>query len=450
MDKTIKKEEMLLFNRSLEIGRISKDLYQTYSVKNGLRNEDGTGVLVGLTKISDVIGYHRDENGNKIDDEGKLIYRGIDVKDIIDNAEFDEACVFEEVCFLILFGFLPNKEQFDSFRKILSKKYKLPNGFLEGEILRFPTANLMNKMQQDVLTLYSYDKDPDDVSLEHIIDQGLHLVAKMPSLMCFNYQSKIHHFDNKSMFIHHIDYSKSIAENILILTRYDREYTKKEAEVLDTALVLHADHGGGNNSTFVNVVMSSTGTDIYSSFAGAIGSLKGPKHGGANLKVADMMDEVIETIGYTHDKEVIRDLINKILDKKFYDESGLIYGMGHAVYTLSDPRSKILKSKAKELAEEKGMTKQFEFYELFESIAKEELYKRKGINVSSNVDFYSGFVYQMLNIPRDIYTLLFATARSIGWLAHNIENQLYSGKIVRPATKYVGELHKYIKMGERE
>lgn len=444
----MKKEVMNLFERSKACGEINKDWYAKYEVKNGLRNEDGTGVLVGLTKISDVVGYHR-ENGKKIDDYGKLIYRGIDVKDIIGKASHKSACLFEEVCFLILFGFLPNEDEFRLFRQVLSKKYKLPNGFLESKILRSPTHNLMNKLQQDVLTLYSYDKTPDNVSIEHIIEQGLHLVAKMPSLVCYNYMSKIHYFDKQSMFIHHIDYERSIAENILYMLRADQKYTEKEAEVLDVALVLHADHGGGNNSTFVNVVMSSTGTDIYSSFAGAIGSLKGPKHGGANLRVSAMMEEVIDEIGYTDDKEKIRGIITRIMDKDFYDNSGLIYGMGHAVYTLSDPRSEILEEKAKELAEEKGLMNEFNFYQLFEKVAEEEMFARKGIHVSSNVDFYSGFVYKMLDIPKDLYTLLFVTARSIGWLAHNLESQLYSGKIVRPATKYVGDLQEYVLMKER-
>lgn len=439
---------MDLFANAKEKGEIKKEWYAKYEVKNGLRNEDGTGVLVGLTKISDVVGYRR-ENGKKVDDYGKLIYRGIDVKEIVEKADHSGACLFEEVCFLILFGYLPTKEEFAQFRQILSHKYKLPEGFLESNVLRFPTNNLMNKMQQDVLNLYAFDKTPDDVSIEHILHQGLHLVAKMPSLICYNYMSKIHHFNKESMFIHHIDYDKSIAENILLLLRCDKAYTATEAEVLDTSLVLHADHGGGNNSTFVNVVMSSTGTDIYSSFAGAIGSLKGPKHGGANLRVSGMMKAVISEIGYSNDKEVIRDVITRIMDKQFYDNTGLIYGMGHAVYTLSDPRSEILKGKAKELAQEKGLQGQYQFYELFEEVAKEEMFKRKNIRVCSNVDFYSGFVYNMLGIPEDLYTLLFVCARTIGWLAHNIESQLYSGKIVRPATKYVGEYDVYVPMAER-
>lgn len=436
------------FEKSHPYSEIKNEWYKTYEVKNGLRNEDGTGVLVGLTRISDVVGYKK-ENGKKIDDYGKLYYRGIDVAEIIEKSNFEEACLFEEVCFLILFGYLPNKTEFKQFRNILSHKYTLPNGFLEGEILRFPTYNLMNKLQKDILTLYSYDKTPDDVSLEHILEQGLHLVAKIPSLICYNYQSKVHYYDNESMYLHHIDYDKSIAENILYMVRPNKSYTK-EREVLDTTLVLHADHGGGNNSTFVNVVMSSTGTDIYSSFAGAVGSLKGPKHGGANLRVTGMMEEVIKKIGYTNDEDKIHEVIDKILNKQFYDNSGLIYGMGHAVYTLSDPRSVILSKKAEELAQEKGMMKEYNFYRLFEKIAIEEMFERKGIHLCSNVDFYSGFIYSMLGIPKDMFTLLFVCARSIGWLAHNLENKMYSGKIIRPATKYVGEINDYVEMDKRE
>lgn len=433
----------LFFEKSKEIGYIDSKLYKEYSVKNGLRNEDGTGVLVGLTKISDVVGYYK-ENDEKIDQHGELYYRGINVKDIIEHSKTKNANLYEEVCFLILFGYLPNKEEFEIFTKELHKKYALPKHFLESKILRFPTKNLMNKLQQDVLTLYGYDKTPDDVSIDHILEQGLHIVGKIPSLICYNYQSKIHYYERKSMFIHNTDKNLSVAENILQMIRPDQKFTATEARVLDIALVLHADHGGGNNSTFVNVVMSSSGTDIYSSFAGAIGSLKGPKHGGANLKVCDMMDTVINEIGYDADETVIKDIVCRLLDKDYYDKSGLIYGMGHAVYTLSDPRSEILCDAAEKLAAEKGMQREYNFYKRFEKVAKEMIYEYKGIRCSSNVDFYSGFVYEMLNIPRDLYTLLFVCARSVGWLAHNIESQLYSGKIVRPATKYVGEAETYI------
>lgn len=438
----------LFFEKTKEIRDIDANLYKKYAVKNGLRNEDGTGVLVGLTKISDVVGYCR-ECEQKVDVPGELYYRGINIRDIVKHRKNRKADLYEEVCFLILFGYLPNKEELSKFQKELHKMYHLPQDFLENKVLRSPTKNLMNKMQQDVLMLYAYDKNPDDVSVNHILHQGLHIVAKLPALVCYEYQSKVHYFDNDSMFIHPVDESKSIAESILSMLRPDKKYSEMEASVLDIALLLHADHGGGNNSTFVNVVMSSSGTDIYSSFAGAIGSLKGPKHGGANLKVGDMMDAVLAEIDYSEDETALRAIINKIMDKQFYDKSGLVYGMGHAVYTLSDPRSEILKEAATKLAKEKGMEKQFNFFTRFEKVASEVIYERKGIRCSANVDFYSGFVYEMLGIPKDMYTLLFVCARSIGWLAHNIESQLYSGKIVRPATKYVGELETYVALEER-
>jgi len=443
MEKQLEK----FFNKSKDFRSIDNSLYKKHSVKNGLRNEDGTGVLIGLTKISDVVGYER-INDKKVDTNGKLFYRGIDIKELI-LASDKHSLLYEETCFLILFGYLPTKEELNDFISVFHSKYHLPEQFLESEILRFPTKNLMNKLQKDVLTLYSYDKTPEDTSIQHILDQGLHIVAKMPSLVCYNYASKIHYFDDKSLFVHHIDEHHSVAENILSMIRPTREYSQKEARILDIALVLHADHGGGNNSTFVNVVMSSTGTDIYSSFAGAIGSLKGPKHGGANLKVCEMMDEVIKEIGISQDTNKIKLIIERILDKDFYDNSGLIYGLGHAVYTLSDPRSEILLEAAKELAKEKDFEEELLFYIEFEKIAKQIMFERKGIHCSSNVDFYSGLVYQMLGISRELYTLLFACARSIGWLAHNIESQLYSGKIVRPASKYVGEIIEYVAIEQR-
>jgi len=429
------------FERSLKENEIKNELYTTYSVKKGLRNEDGTGVLVGLTKISDVVGYKK-VNGKKEDDYGKLYYRGINVEDIIHKSQ-NRRYLYEEVCFLILFGYLPNKEEFEQFKTILSQNYELPVHYLEANILGFPARNLMNKLQQEVLMLYSYDKDPDNIGIKETLEKGISLIAKIPSIVCYTYQTKVHYFDNQSLFIHHINKDYSIAETILSLLRDDGKFSKKEAEVLDIALVLHADHGGGNNSTFTNVVISSTGTDIYSSVAGAIGSLKGPRHGGANLAVKKQMQLVIDEIGVQANDEQIRAVINRILNKDFNDHSGLVYGIGHAVYTLSDPRSDILADKCKELALEKDRLAEYEFYKRFAEIAIEEIYKRKGIHVSSNVDFYSGLVYDMLNIPSDLYTLLFVIGRTVGWIAHNIESKLYSNRIIRPATKYVGGITEY-------
>lgn len=436
------------FNRSLVENEIANDLYSKYSVKKGLRNEDGTGVLVGLTRISDVVGYKK-ENGEKLDDYGSLYYRGINIKDIINSSRKDKRYLFEEVCFLILFGYLPSQEEFESFKCVLSDSYELPPHYLESSILGFPARNLMNKLQQEVLMLYNYDKDPDNIGIEATLEKGVNLIAKIPSIVCYTYQTKVHYFDEQSLFIHHTNKDYSIAETILSLLRDDGHFSEKEAEVLDVCLVLHADHGGGNNSTFTNVVISSTGTDIYSSVAGAIGSLKGPRHGGANLAVKSQMAKVIDEISINATDDQIRSVVQRILDKEFNDKAGLIYGIGHAVYTKSDPRSEILMEKCKELSIEKGRQDEFEFYKRFADIAIDEIYQRKGIHVCSNVDFYSGLVYDMLNIPSDLYTLLFVVGRTVGWIAHNIESKLYSNRIIRPATKYVGGIREYQDIEDR-
>lgn len=437
-----------VFKRSETLNKIDNSLYKKYDVKNGLRNEDGTGVLVGLTRISDVVGYKK-ENGKKIDTAGKLYYRGIKVSDFISGHDPKNRFLFEEACFLILFGYLPNKDELEAFKKEMASRYELPINYLNVRLLSFPMQNMMNKLQQEVLMLYTYDHNPDDVSPEGTLDKGLDLIAKIPQIVCYAYRSKVHYFDNESLFIHPIRSDYSIAENILQMLRIDQKFTPTEATVLDMCLVLHADHGGGNNSTFTNVVISSTGTDIYSCFAGAIGSLKGPKHGGANLAVAKQMKLAINEIGLYATDEQILELVRKILDKDFNDNTGLIYGIGHAVYTLSDPRCQILSQKCKELAIEKDRLAEYEFYNRFEKIAIQEIKDRKGINVCANVDFYSGLVYDMLGIPKDLYTLLFVIGRSVGWVAHNIENKLYSGKIIRPASKYVGEKKKYVKINDR-
>ena len=436
------------FEKSLEENQIDNELYKKYSVKKGLRNEDGTGVLVGLTKISDVVGYKK-VDGEKFDDYGSLYYRGINVKDIIEAQRQEKRYLFEEVCFLILFGYLPNEQEFKEFKQILSDNYELPPHYLEGNILGFPAKNLMNKLQQEVLMLYSYDDNPDNTETRETLEKGINLLAKIPSIVCYTYQTKVHYFDEQSLFIHHVNQDYSIAETILSLLRDDGNFSEKEAEILDISLVLHADHGGGNNSTFTNVVISSTGTDIYSEVAGAIGSLKGPRHGGANLAVKKQMELAINEISTQASDEQIRTIIQRILDKDFNDKSGLIYGIGHAVYTLSDPRSEILAAKCKELAMEKNRLEEFEFYTRFAMVAIDEIYTRKGIRVCTNVDFYSGLVYDMLDIPSDLYTLLFVAARTVGWIAHNIENKLYSNRIIRPATKYVGGIDEYENIEDR-
>ena len=436
------------FNKSLKENEIANELYSTYSVKKGLRNEDGTGVLVGLTKISDVVGYKK-ENGKKENDYGQLYYRGINIKDIVNARRENKRYLFEEVCFLILFGYLPNQEEFEKFKKLLSDNYELPEHFLQTNIMNIPARNMMNKLQRGILMLYSYDEDPDNIEVEETLKKGINLIAKIPAIMCYSYQTKIHYFENQSLVIHHVNKEYSFAEQILSLLRPDGKFTEKEAEVLDVSLILHADHGGGNNSTFTSVVISSTGTDLYSAIAGSIGSLKGPRHGGANLKVKKQMELVIDEISLEATDEQIQAIVCRILDKDFNDNSGLIYGIGHAVYTLSDPRSEILSEKCKELAIEKGRLDEFHFYQRFAAIAINEIYKRKGIHVCTNVDFYSGLVYDMLNIPSDLYTALFVAGRTVGWITHIIENKLYSNRIIRPATKYVGEIEEYKNIEER-
>lgn len=426
---------------------IPNKLFTEYDVKKGLRNEDGTGVRVGLTKVSDVVGYEIID-GKKTDIPGKLYYRGYSLTDIV-NTHRESICEYEEVMFLLLFGYLPNKVELEHFRDIVKNQYALPEEFLEMNILRLPSKNLMNRLQHAVLTLYNYDDDADNVDVYETLIKGISLAAKFPAIMCYAYQSKRHYFDHKSLYIHYPNKNYSIAENILQLLRPDKKFSQKEAALLDTILIVHADHGGGNNSTFTNVLVSSTGTDIYSAIAAAIGSLKGPKHGGANIQVAQMMDAVVEAIGYTTDRKKIEDIIGKILDKEFFDKSGLVYGFGHAVYTISDPRAELLRDTCKVVAQEKDRMEQYNFFVLFEEIARKLLSERRGKPIASNVDFFSGFAYDMLGIPRDLYTPLFACARVTGWVAHNIENKLYDGRIMRPATKYVGEIKEYIPIKDR-
>lgn len=430
-----------ILNQSIIDNHIPSDQYIIHNVKKGLRNEDNTGVLIGLTKIADVVGYER-VDGKKVDCEGRLYYRGYEISDLIDKLDFTNHRGFEQCTFLLLFGHLPSEEEYSEFKKELEKDHSLPKDFLELNILRTPGKNIMNKIQQCILMLYAYDHDPDNTAPYNTLMQGLSLISKMPSIITYSYQSKKYNYDDESLVIHKVNKQDTMAESILRLSRKDGKYTNVEAETLDCMLVLHADHGGGNNSTFTNVVISSTGTDLYSSMAGSVGALKGPRHGGANLSVVEMMQAVIAEIGYCEDEEVIRHLIKKILNKDFYDNKGLVYGMGHAVYTLSDPRSVLLQRKAEELAKEKGMMKEFEFYQRFEKCAKEVIYETKHKRVSSNIDFYSGFVYEMLNIPQELVSPLFVCARMVGWLAHNIEDKCYCDKIIRPATKYVGGIKK--------
>lgn len=438
------------YGKSQNYTEIPNKWYKEYNVKKGLRNEDGTGVRVGLTRIADVVGYDKNEETGAVTGiPGKLYYRGYDVEELV-KGKFRSHFGFEEVCFLLLFGYLPKKSEFDNFCSIIRDYYQLPDEFVEMNLLRMPGRNLMNKLQEAVLTLYNYDSDADNTDVYETLVKGINLLAKLPSISCYAYQSKVHYYDRDSLFIHYANPSYSIAENFLSVLRKDQSFTDMEARMLDTVLMLHVDHGGGNNSTFTNVVISSTGTDIYSTVCGSIGSLKGPRHGGANIRVSEMMDVVLEEAeGYGASDETLRRIAGDLLDGKLFDHSGLIYGFGHAVYTVSDPRAEILRGCCKLMAKEKNCMEQFDFRVRFEQAAQAVMQERKGESFPTNVDYYSGFVYEMLNIPRDLYTPLFVCARIVGWVAHNVENKLYDGRIMRPATKYVGEKMEYEKMEDR-
>lgn len=437
-----------IFEQSKIDNNITSEEYTKWNVKKGLRNEDGTGVLVGLTKIADVQGYKK-EDGKKVDADGQLLYRGIKITDIAEHIDSNEINGFEEIAFLILFGHLPNKDELKLFLDDIRGGYALPTEYLTANILSNPSMHVMNKIERSLLMLYELDENPDDPSPDNFIRQGINIISKLPAMICYAYQAKHHLLDGGSLVIHHVDENKSIAENILELLRADKKYTPEEAKLLDLCLVLHIDHGAGNNSTFSSIVVSSTGTDIYSAVSAAIGSLKGPRHGGANIAVMKMMTQVIDDIGVHASDDQIKEIIYKILNKEYFDNLGLVYGIGHAVYTLSDPRAEILKVKAKDLAKEKGLDEVFDFYIRFEQIAKDIVYKEKGKKVSANVDFYSGLIYDMLEIPEDIFTPMFVMARTVGWIAHMIENKLYCSRIVRPAGKYVGNESDYIEMEER-
>ncbi len=429
------------FNKNMQNNAIDHQLFDQYNVKIGLRNHDGRGVLVGLTKISDVYGYYMDKD-KKIDDEGHLIIRGYDLYDIakMDHDNYG----YEKVAYLILFGKWPTNDEAYEFIKVIKDNYKLPKFFMEDVLLKNPSNNLMNHLQRAILSLYSYDNNPDDTEPIMVLKKGLSILAKMPTIINYVYQSNRHFLHNDSLILRQPNQNMSIAENILYLLKGENNYQKEEVDILDLCLIIHADHGGAPNSTFVDEVISSTGTDLYSSISGSLAALKGPRHGGANIEVTKMMKAIINHIGLDASKEQISDVLNKILNKDFYNNSGLIYGIGHAVYTKSDPRAVLLKQQCKKLAYLKNKEKLFNFYSLVEDIAIKELKKRKGnsFNCCANLDFYSGLAYQFLGIPEDLYTPIFATSRMIGWLAHDIENKLYCNKIVRPATKYVGEINK--------
>ena len=431
-------------------GAINLDLYEEYDVKRGLRDANGKGVLTGLTVISDVVSY-KTVAGRKIPSEGSLYYQGYNVNDLV--AGFgDMKFGFEETTYLLLFGELPNKAQLDSFKEILAEMQELSGQFIRDVIMKAPSSNIMNALQKGILTLYSYDPNPDDVSVPNVLRQSLQLISKLPLISVYAYHAYLHFEKDATLVIRNPDKNCSIAENILRMLRYDGQYTPLEAKVLDTALVLHAEHGGGNNSTFTTHVVSTTGTDSYSAIAASIGSLKGPKHGGANMKVQQMFKDIKAHIKDWEDEDEIRKYIIKILNKEAFDGAGLVYGMGHAVYTLSDPREVILKDCAKQLSIEKGMEKEFKLYETVERIASEQIAIKRRLfkPVCANVDFYSGYVYTMLEIPEELFTPIFAIARMSGWCAHRLEELVNNGKIIRPAYKFVGVHKDYTGLKDRK
>ena len=423
------------YHDMLNDGKIDPSLYEKYDVKKGLRNNNGTGVLVGLTKVAEVSGYYV-ENDIKLPKEGNLYYRGIDIRDVAKLANGDFG--YENTCFLLLFGHYPNETESDIFKQVLKEEYELPKDFLENIVFKNPSKSLMNHIPRCILSLYSFDENPDDIDSFELVKKGISLIAKMPAIISYSLQAKTHYLDHDSLHIHFPKKEYSFAENILYLSRNDGLFTELEAKTLDMCLMVHADHGGGNNSAFVGTVVSSTLTDIYSMVAASMVSLKGPRHGGANMAVLDMMDLIINDISINATDEEINKIIKKLLNKEYFDNTGLIYGIGHAIYTLSDPRCEILRDVAKKLAKEKKNPK-FDFYYRFEKLAVKALKEKTKKDCCANVDFYSGLIYEMLNIPRDLFIPLFSAARLVGWVSHDIENLLYSNKIVRPATKYVGE-----------
>lgn len=431
-------------------GAINLDLYNEYDVKRGLRDASGKGVLTGLTEISDVRG-HKNKEGRKIPCDGELYYQGYNVMDLVASFE-KRRFAFEETTYLLLFGELPTKKQLRDFEEVLTSLQELSGQFVRDVIMKAPSANIMNALQKSVLTLYSYDDAPDDISVSNVLRQSLQLISKIPMIAVYAYLSYRHFKFDDNLYIRTPDPKMSIAENILQMLRQDGKFTELEARVLDIALVLHAEHGGGNNSTFTNHVVTSSGTDTYSAISASIASLKGPRHGGANLKVLQMFDDIKKHCQDWNNEEEIAAYLQKILNKEAFDLSGLIYGMGHAVYTESDPREVILKRYAEKLAAEKGQLEEFHLYETVENISKKLIMEahRRYKPVCANVDFYSGFIYTMLGIPRELFTPIFAIARISGWSAHRLEELVNKGKIIRPAYKYVGNHSKYRELEERE
>ncbi len=429
---------------------IDQSLYAVHDVKKGLRDVNGNGVVAGLTEISYIKAKEVDEFGNKIPCNGELYYRGVNINDIVSGFVSENRHGFEEVVYLLLVGKLPTKAELEEFKKELFEYRGLPKAFVRDIILKAPAQNLMNSISRCVLAMYSYDDNPDDTSTENVMRQCLKLIAQFPLFGVYAYHSYEHYNNEKSLIIHYPKPEYDTAENILYMLRDDGEFTELEATVLDVALVLHAEHGGGNNSTFTTHVVSSSGTDTYSAIAAALGSLKGPKHGGANIKVVQMFEDMKKSIDTTNVAE-IEVYLEKLLDKQAFDNAGLIYGMGHAVYSTSDPRAEILKTYVKKLADAKGMQEDYKLYQTVAELAPKVIAKKRKMykGVSANVDFYSGLVYKILDLPDKLYTPIFAIARIAGWSAHRIEELQNAGKIIRPAYVSVKEKEKYVPIDER-
>lgn len=438
-------QETLLNNH-----RIDPNLYIEYDVKRGLRDSAGKGVLTGLTEISDVNAYDL-VNGRRIPAEGSLYYQGYNIYDLVNGLE-GHKFGFEETIYLLLFGRLPSEKELEMFKEVMAQFETLSGRFVRDVVMKASNADIMNSMQRCILTLYTYDSRPEDISAENVLRQSIELIAKLPLIAVYSYHSYRHFRKDETLFIRNPQKGLSLAENILLMLRPDSTYTELEAKVLDIALMLHAEHGGGNNSTFTTHVVTSSGTDTYSSVAASIGSLKGPRHGGANLKVQDMFADIKANVKNWTDEAEVEAYLCKILNKEAFDHFGLIYGMGHAVYTLSDPREVILKKFARKLAQEKGMMEEFALYELVERLGSRLIMEQRKMfkNVCANVDFYSGFVYTMLGIPKELFTPIFAIARIPGWSAHRLEEILNAGKIIRPAYKYVGHHQEFISMPDRD
>ena len=429
---------------------IDPQLHEKYNTKRGLRNSNGTGVLIGLTEIGDVRAYVIEE-GEIVPREGKLYYRGVEIKDMVRGFQEEQRHGFDDICFLLLFGKLPNAVELNYFRELLRESRDLPAGFTEDMILKAPSKNIMNKLAMSVLAAYSYDEDSEETNVANVLRQCIELIARFPTMVAYGYQARTHFFGNESLNIHIPQKDLSPSENFLHMIRADNQYSKLEAEILDLALVLHAEHGGGNNSAFTTHVISSTDTDTYSVIAAAIGALKGTKHGGANIKVINMVEDIKKHVRNWDDEKEVEDYLVKILRKKAFDRKGLIYGIGHAIYTLSDPRALLLKEKARELSREKGMDEEYMLYSTIEKIAPQVMAEELNIDrpIPVNVDFFSGFVYQMLNIPVELFTPIFAVSRMAGWSAHRIEEIVSGGKIIRPAYKNVMPRSNYIPLNQR-